>query len=199
MSTGDYESAVMEFLRQPENLETALEIAERVQDLKVRLILDFWRTLRDKIRGERDLPGWCFELDTEMYKAAHWSGLTLQPALKGELYLRLALVQEPKGLRAGVVWNKENREDLGTFSEKYPELKGLLKCLAEWEPAVKPSTWWLSFSYVHPHPILDRRTLVSISNETLVAPVAREYVRWIDKFSGLLKRVNDQLSGAPVE
>ena len=66
MSADDYGTKVTEFLAQRENLTTALEIANHVENVRRLLVLRFWRAVEQKVRGHlARFPSWESEMSSD--------------------------------------------------------------------------------------------------------------------------------------
>ena len=110
----NYEDAVLDFLSKEENLLIALEVSERIEQLKIRLQEEFWITFRSALQDTLTQSRWSNEWEVRMIGALLQDhakcDLVPRSVRQGQRHLRLALQQEPRRsdyhLYYGVCWNK---------------------------------------------------------------------------------------------
>jgi hypothetical protein len=68
----DYETVVVDFLSRKENIRVALEIGERIDQVKWKLAMDFWTALQESLASflkDSDLSArWEMRVDDEISK-----------------------------------------------------------------------------------------------------------------------------------
>jgi len=155
MSMPDWKSEIMNFLEQPDNLALALEISDRTEELKDRLIEDFWKQLKDCVQHDDRANGWDVRIRWESRKVKDWA-LDAFPVrgMKRE-YLSVTVIEDHGPLSYGIVCS-------------YPEKQRLGKPRKEELPAPLPGPdrewqdegWWVAKRVILPHVLRDRRSLI---------------------------------------
>jgi len=79
----EYDEAVIEFLSQKENLRLAMEVAERLEEVRRRLELRLWRTchklLADRLAGSEWADTWRAAIDSDEELTRNEYGVGLEP------------------------------------------------------------------------------------------------------------------------
>jgi len=77
----DYDTALIDFLSQEENLPFILELSEKVVQVKDKLHLKFWEKietqLRKRLKESSFKTDWRLKLDKNLFSS--WSGIYLSP------------------------------------------------------------------------------------------------------------------------
>jgi len=129
----NYEEAVLDFLSKEENLPIALEVSDRIEQLKIRLHEEFWFTFRnalqDALAKSQRANDWQVRMTDRDGLLKDYAKCWLVPRSfrQGQRYLRLALEQGARSLDYplyyGVHWNRAlktelNVEEIGALADK---------------------------------------------------------------------------------
>ena len=113
----DYETEVIDFLSQKENLPFVLDIAEKVEPVKEKLLRDFWNGLEakfnTKLTGHALTNRWKVKRDQDI--PGNWEGISLIPIDEPLiLYTHPSLEQWAGSLQLfyGIHWSQENRSPI---------------------------------------------------------------------------------------
>ncbi len=144
----DFDTAVLDFLSEKENLRVALEIAERIEEVKRKLDLDFWIALRDfldsALTSSTGLNGWVVELDKEILNnpVTNCAGISLAPKAQKDqaTYLYPRMEVESWHIFFGTKWKREIKEQI-SLEEVVDLRKGLENS------NFKQSAWWLGWKW----------------------------------------------------
>lgn len=199
MSASDYKYAAVQFLSKPENFEVALDVAELLEDVKDKLVLEFWHTLKDQVcKIQSELPAWSFKLDSdEKLLKKRWSGLNCVPEIapNAQHFLEFCLRQEGDKIYQSVHWNVEMKTGFDKLSEEVPQLKQIRDRLAPSEGYFKPSPWEIGFKYLNKSQSLREKTsLLRIQAGTLANEVADEFVELARALQKLVEEANSALA-----
>src|SRR5208337_71441 len=127
MSTGHYKDEAVKFLSKAENLEVALDVAELVEGVKDKLVLEFWHALENRISENQSiLSDWSIRMDSDQdLLQGSYPGLHCVPnaASNAQHYLSFA-IKRGSGVRIfqGVRWNKEMKTPFEQFSREVPQV-----------------------------------------------------------------------------
>jgi hypothetical protein len=108
----DYGSSLVDFLSKKENITYALEIADRIEKVKDKLLRDFWRGFKDKIGislGEHELINkWALKFDEAILNniTKDWEGIFIKPSIDQEQFVNFYVCQENQRLYVGMGWHK---------------------------------------------------------------------------------------------
>jgi hypothetical protein len=105
-----YDNAVVEFLGDKANIRLALEIADRIDDVKTKLDCTFWERLEQKILQKlTPSKGWrlCLHRDNTGQEIDIICGLALFPENPAKLYLYPCIAN--LDLYYGIAWSQEVR------------------------------------------------------------------------------------------
>ena len=198
MSTSDYRDAVVEFLSKPENLEVALEIAELVEDVKDKLVREFWHAVKSKVcESQNKLPTWSVKLDSDEQLKRNYSGLRCVPdtASKAQQYLGFRISQEGGMIYQGVCWNKEMETPFDELSKKLPELSVIRDRLLQLSKEYAKSTkWWIGWKYLNNgQGLKEKMTLLRIRGGGLATDVADEFLQLVEKMREPVEEANSGL------
>jgi len=149
----NYEDAVLDFLSKEENLLIALEVSERIEQVKIRLHKEFWITFRSALQDTLTQSRWSNEWEVRMIGAPlkDYAKCVLVPqsVRQGQRYLRLALPQGTRSsdyrLHYGVLWNKA----LGT-ELNIKEVDVLADKLRK--EGFRSDSWWIGYKYLNYYP-----------------------------------------------
>jgi hypothetical protein len=94
MSMPDWKPEIMNFLEQPDNLALALEISDRTEELKDRLIENFWKQLKDCIQHDDRANGWDVRIRFESGKLKNWALDAFPVCGMKEKYLSVTVIEE---------------------------------------------------------------------------------------------------------
>jgi hypothetical protein len=152
MSTTDYETAVINYLAQKENVGMAFEIVGIFTKVLDGLQIKFWRTFERKVRERLGgVEGWRVEaLQDDKELLERWYGISLEPV--GNMprrYLKPEIQQEGdgNGLSFGIVWTEETKEP-----PQLKEVNQLRSALEEQGYDTKRTyNWWLGVKRVPWH------------------------------------------------
>jgi hypothetical protein len=200
MSTPDYKDEAVKFLSKPENLEVALDVAELVEDVKDRLVLEFWHAIKSKVSEQQSvLPGWRLQLDSdEDLVQGKYSGLDwLQDFASNRAdYLRLRVERERDTIYQGVCWNKERKTAFEKLSDAIPKLGEIRNSLKELSQDYKqPTKWWVGWKYLITRPGLREKTsLLRIQAGALATEIADEFVELGRKVGRSVEEANSALA-----
>ncbi|MBI1293575.1 hypothetical protein GC175_01285 [bacterium] len=146
----DYEQSVVEFLAQPENLPTALEVARRVEKVRDHLQIRFWHMYRDEMerrqRSSDVASDWRIALtaDKDLLKAWARCSIDYISVTKGVLHLAVAVEASKQQwgcpLIYGLRWSQWQQE-----IPSLPEVTNLRQALKLNNTLAKNSTWWLNY------------------------------------------------------
>lgn len=107
----DYDSMVIEFLAQGENLPFVLEIASKVEQVRDKLQLDFWKHLEARLDEKLNTSGLQSEWKLVLHDniLAKWSGMGIYPrkvARSYQMFVKLGQSSGDMHLFYGVHWNR---------------------------------------------------------------------------------------------
>lgn len=160
----DYESEIVEFLSQKENIIYTLEIGERVEQVKNKLQEIFWintkKNLDNYLREHEAKNRWQVSIEGDLFKNINknWVGLNIEPINKENLYLHIGIAQEYYRIFYGFWWNEEIKENYSL-----PEVLALTKELQKEkynDIGVRNSLGWKWTDYK----IRDRNFLLSVAD-----------------------------------
>jgi len=200
MSASDYKDAAVQFLSKPENLEVALDVAELLEDVKDKLVLEFWHSLKDQVcKIQSELPAWSFGLDSdEKLLKGRYSGLHCVPKIapNAQNFLMFCLRQEGDKIYQGVRWNKEVKTAFDELSKKVPQLSAIKDRLQDLSKEyAKPDTWYIGYKYLNKGRRLREKTsLLRIQAGTLANEVADEFVELAKGLQKLVEEANSALA-----
>src|SRR5271157_1987630 len=111
-----HEKAMVNFLAQPENLGFAFEIYDLFSDVMDKLIIDFWKDLRDILRKRLSEEGyeqnWVVEEPSDEEEwALHYHGIEIkernvkQSDKMQSIYFHV--LHDKDGIFYGFLWNRE--------------------------------------------------------------------------------------------
>lgn len=174
----NYEDAVLEFLAREENFLIAVEISERMEQLKAKLHKEFWfgldSTLREKLAQSEQSARWEVDMTEENKLLDNWAWCWIAPistTLEGQRYLSVMLQQGARGsgypLYYGIVWNTELKTELNI--EEVTALADELK-----EEGFEPGgQWWIGLKYLNYYPTSVEFLLqMATSKDDLVEEIA---------------------------
>lgn len=199
MSTSEYKDAAVEFLLKPENLELALEIAELVEDVKDRIVLEFWHAVKRKVcESQSKLPTWSVELDCdEDLKKAGYRGLRCVPdaASKAQHYLGFRITQGGGTIYQGVCWNEEMKTPFDELSKKVPRLTTIRDRLRELSKEyAKADAWFIGWKYLNNgQGLKEKMTLLRIRRGDLATDVADEFLQLVETMREPVEEANSRL------
>jgi hypothetical protein len=198
MSTSDYRDAAVQFLLKPENLEVALEIAELVENVKQKLVLEFWHGLKSKVsENQSKLATWSVKLDSDEQLKGNWSGLDCVPdiASRAQRYLRFRVEQGGGTIYQGVCWNKEMKTPFDELSKKLPQLSVIRDRLQElFKEYAKPDSWWIGYKYLNnKQGLREKMTLLHIQRGGLPVEAAEEFLELVEKMREPVEEANSGL------
>lgn len=194
MSPMDYESALIEFLAQRENVGLVFDIAERIEQVKENLLLKFWKNLAIKARDKLGAAtGWDTSLDPgkTLLNAKQYGGFYIKPSPEPPRYLCVGISQDDRFIvHYGIVWSEETKKspDLGeinTLRKKLEEMEYEIDRWTEWWLGVKRTTWCLR----------EKQACVRISGEgSLEEELATSLVELFKTVRTGLERANQALA-----
>lgn len=185
----DYEQEVIDFLSQKENLPFVLDVAEKVEPVKEKLLLDFWNGLEAKFNAkltEQALTDrWKVKRDHDI--PSDWGGISLIPVEEPSIiYLHPGLEQWAGSLRLfyGMHWSKENKDPI-----TFPDVRTLKLCLRN--DRFKGSDWWIGYKLTDIY-TRNKGFLIRISRnlDSVVDNVADISFDLIGKYVALVERAN---------
>ena len=151
----NYEDAVLDFLSKEENLLIALEVSERIEQLKIRLHEEFWFTFRSALQDTLTQSRWSNEWEVRMTVREallkDYASCLLVPRSiqRDQRYLRFGLQQGTRSqdypLSYGIVWNKA----LGT-ELNIKEVDVLADKLRK--EGFRSDSWWIGYKYLNYYP-----------------------------------------------
>ena len=113
----DYESEVVKFLSQKENLPFALEIAEKIVVVKEKLQKDFWKSVEVKLKENLNSSSfkdtWMIKIDEDVLST--WSGLSIVPTTTPQSLHIFPRIEQWRGdlrLFYGIRYNRKNEEPI---------------------------------------------------------------------------------------
>ena len=203
MSASDYKDAAVQFLSKPENLEVALEVAELVEEVRDKLVLEFWHTLKSKVcESQSKLPTWSVKLDSdEDLLKGGYRGLRCVPdaTSKAPHYLGFRITQGGGTIYQGVCWNEEMKTPLDDLSKKVSQLTAIRKRLLELSKEyAKADTWLIGWKYLNNgQGLREKVTLLRIRGGGLATDVADEFLLLVEKVRELVEEANSRLQAIP--
>lgn len=197
MSTTDYETAVINYLAQKENLGMAFEIAGIFGKVLDGQQIKFWRTLERKVKERLGgIEGWRVEApqDDKML-LERWGGFDLEPV--GNMprrYLKPKIQQEAdgNGLYFGIVWSEETKGP-----PQLKEVSQLRNALEEQGYDTKRyADWWLGLGGKRvPWHLRGKEWCVRIAdNDALEEEMADLFVVLFTGTKTLLEKANHALA-----
>jgi uncharacterized protein (UPF0297 family) len=134
-----YDNAIVEFLGDKANIRLALEIAERIEEVKKTLDRTFWERVEQKIL-QKLIPskGWrlCLHRDRTGQDIDIICGLTLFPENPSKLYLYPCIAN--LDLYYGIAWSQEMRRPY-----PLPEATKLYDALQD--KGYQADNWWIGY------------------------------------------------------
>ena len=182
----DYESEVVKFLSQKENLPFALEIAEKIVVVKEKLQKDFWKSVEVKLKKNLNSSSfrdtWMIKIDEDVLST--WSGLSIVPITSLQsLHIFPRIEQWSGDLRLfyGIRYSRENKEPI-----TIPVLANLINELGE--ENYKNNPRWIGFKLTDIRPMTNNFLLKVVDNlDALVEDVIN--MVW-ELFSDKAKSIN---------
>ncbi|MCA9995626.1 MAG: hypothetical protein KDE56_07765 [Anaerolineales bacterium] len=189
---------ILAFLAQPENLPLALEIHQRVIQLREELHSTFWKSvkveLEQRLSNSPQSQDW--ELVDEATKAYNkdWASISLHPKLPNRLFLAPRLEQgTPRSgfrLYAGMKWSKEQQKGLPDMLQTLALEKALR------EHGFRQTPWWIG---VKDLPLWIRKDdfLIKMANEqaSFIVEMADNFWSLFREHEKLLVAANEELAG----
>lgn len=128
MSSNDYDTKVVEFLMQPENLRASLEVVDHVLEVKRLLVLKFWRIIGEKIQNAvAQYPNWAIQVnsDDKLFRATGEPGIVILPRhpKSDPGYLAFKLGTDTTGTFYGIQCNGKRLPDLRSMVVNLPEFQ----------------------------------------------------------------------------
>ncbi|MGD0008400.1 MAG: hypothetical protein ABSE93_07650 [Terriglobia bacterium] len=203
MSTSDYKTEAIKFLSEPANLDVALEVAELIEDVKSKFLLDFWHALKSRVsESQSELPGWSLRLagDEELLKPSY-AGLEWLPGATHEdgRYLRVRIEQDGYQIFQGICWNKKTGKDTSEkLSGAIAQIGGIRSRLRDLagEYNTNPNDWWLGWKWLNDRKGLkDKSSLLRIREGSLTIGVADEFLQLAKGVRDSVEQVNSMLVG----
>jgi hypothetical protein len=200
MTGSDYKDAAVQFLSKPENLEVALDVAELLEDVKDKLVLEFWHKLKERVSEKLSEPlTWSFKLDSdEELLKGRYPGLDCVPGIapNAQHFLRFRLEQGGDKISQGVCWNVEMKTPFDKLSEGVPQLRRIRDRLQPSEGySSKVNTWWVGYKYLNNSQRLREKTsLLRMQAGTLANEVADEFVELAKGLQKLVEEANSALA-----
>jgi hypothetical protein len=175
----DYESEVVDFLSQPDNIEHVIEISERIDQVKKKIMADFWISMFSKMKDqlEAHFPNWEVKPSDQDYDS-NYAGYNLNWKIAPfeKFTLGFSCQQEHRGygkyqLFVCICWSQQfpANPEIDTSSiaalQNYCQKKGYLISGQEWAVG-----WtWLDYYTVDKNFIIkfvkDRESYVSDIHE----------------------------------
>ena len=195
----NYEDAVLEFLAREENLLIAVEISERLEQLKVKLHKEFWfglhSTLQEKLAQSEQSSKWEVWLTEEEELLDNWAGCGIEPISTTEVqrYLSVMLQQGARGsgypLYYGIVWNTPLKTELNI--EEVTALADELK-----EEGFKPGgQWWIGLKYLNYYPTrIEFLLQMATSKDDFVKEIAHTVWKLFEDKRPLIEAANRALA-----
>jgi hypothetical protein len=190
MST-DFRNEAVQFLSKPENLPVALEVADLIEDVKDRLMLQFWHQLKDKLSGrESEFPGWSLRLDDAVLLNGRWQGLDWLPPIvsAGHPYLKLRVEKGTDNVYQGVSWKEEMKTPLDKLAERVRDLARIRELLPKGS-----NPWWVGSNY-NRRGLRENSTWLRIQDGSFAMEVADEFVELADKLKDSVLEANKRLA-----
>jgi hypothetical protein len=116
----DYETDVVDFLSRKENIRVALEIGERIGQVKMKLAMDFWTTLYELLseflnNASGSFANWEVRFDEKLKESPTYelAGVSIVPRIRTEQNMYLYPSMNVKGFQIffGVCWSQEVKQD----------------------------------------------------------------------------------------
>ena len=182
----DYESEVVKFLSQKENLPFALEIAEKIVVVKEKLQKDFWKSVEVKLKYELDKSSfkdaWMIKIDEDVLST--WSGLSIVPTATPQFLHIFPRIEQWRGdlrLFYGIRYDRKNEEPI-----TIPVLANLINELGE--ENYKNNPWWIGYKLTDIQPMSNNFLFKIVDNlDALVEDVIN--MVW-ELFSDKAKSIN---------
>lgn len=182
----DYESEVVKFLTQKENLPFALEIAEKIVVVKEKLQKDFWESVEAKLKERLDNSSsgetWMIKIDDDVLSS--WSGLSIVPTTTPQsLHIFPRIEQWSGDLRLfyGIRYSRKNEEPISikVLNDFFNELG---------EENYKNNYWWVGYKLTDIRPMTNNFLFKVVDNlDALVEDVIN--MVW-ELFSDKAKSIN---------
>jgi hypothetical protein len=182
----DYESEVVKFLTQKENLPFALEIAEKIVVVKEKLQKDFWKSVEAKLKERLDNSSfretWMIKIDDDVLSS--WSGLSIVPTTTPQsLHIFPRIEQWSGDLRLfyGIRYSRKNEEPISmkVLNDFFNELG---------EENYKNNYWWVGYKLTDIRPMTNNFLFKVVDNlDALVEDVIN--MVW-ELFSDKAKSIN---------
>ena len=145
----DIDKPIVDFLREPQNISLAIEIAGYVEKLKEDLHREFWETVNKKMlerENASEIPkNWqLVPFPMGKIRSSHWQRVHVQPIIKPKppFFLQMVLGQTSgQGnytLVRGVAWNKKVED------WSHPNLEALTSKL-KLKGFTRGDNWWPSY------------------------------------------------------
>jgi hypothetical protein len=182
----DYESEVVKFLSQKENLPFALEIAEKIVVVKEKLQKDFWKSVEVKLKKNLDSSRfrdtWMIKIDEDVLST--WSGLSIVPITRLQSLHIFPRIEQWRGdlrLFYGINYSRKNEEPI-----TIPVLANLINELGE--ENYKNNPWWIGYKLTDIRPMTNNFLFKVVDNlDALVEDVIN--MVW-ELFSDKAKSIN---------
>ncbi len=198
MDRADYESAMINFLAQKENVRFAFEIADSIEAVKDALQLKFWHSLEVRVKEKLGILGeWECSLDSDekLLRMNDCVGMILRPARRmHSLYLRPRIEQDEKAkVWYGIGWSKEVRElpglkQIGALRDRLMEVGYDVENTYDgWWLGIKETTWNLREK---------KWDLRIAEGDTLEDGIAASFVELFEDAKKLLEEINQALAKA---
>ena len=158
----DYESEVVKFLSQKENLPFALEIAEKIVVVKEKLQKDFWKSVEAKLKERLDNSSfretWMIKIDEDVLST--WSGLSIVPITTLQsLHIFPRIEQWSGDLRLfyGIRYSRKNEEPISI-----KVLDDFISKLGE--ENYKNNSWWIGYKLTDIRPMTNNFLFKVVDN-----------------------------------
>jgi len=189
----DYESEVVKFLTQKENLPFALEIAEKIVVVKEKLQKDFWKSVEVKLKDRLDNSSfretWMIKTDEDVLSS--WSGLSIVPITTPQsLHIFPRIEQSSGDLRLfyGIRYSRKNEEPISikVLSDFFNELG---------EENYKNNYWWVGYKFTDIRPMTNNFLFKVVDNlDTLVEDVVNMLWELFEDKVDSINQINEAIA-----
>ena len=189
----DYESEVVKFLSQKENLPFALEIAEKIVVVKEKLQKDFWKSVEVKLKERLDKSSfketWMIKIDDDVLSS--WSGLSIVPKTTTQFLHIFPRIQQWSGdlrLFYGIRYSRKNEEPISikVLSDFFNELG---------EENYKNNYWWVGYKFTDIRPMTNNFLFKVVDNlDTLVEDVVNMLWELFEDKVDSINQINEAIA-----
>lgn len=197
----EFNDEIMNFLKKPENLSLAIDIAKRVNHLRKALHKDMWdmiaQDLTKHLSNSEYSESWevVAPSDEDTFKTNAMCVITpkITEEIERNRFLRVAIQQWDRShnfqLYYGVIWNEKLEEDLD--NEK-------LTHLTNWMSArqFNKTEWWPGYKMLRCYPQTDRFVMqMSTDSKSFIATITDKILELYMNVAPNLEAINEQLAG----